>query len=330
VTTRSPIAALVFVVAMLGGAVPSARATTTTTKVIPTQKSSLFSVRASNGYYLEFKAVPEGLGGTAEVTVEAAFEREDELRKVTYSTQGRLFGDGGFEAKFPGIGRVAMHFKQESAHKIPYDGGPYCGEGVIKTRRGVFVGSVGFHGLDGFTTASSRRAAGLISVTARQVCQVPVAQAPEPTPAPQAPLATRSARIYASGQIGPAAVSFSSTGSNIDETGFGAGGLPTIDFEAFYKSELRGMRVIARVYADRPRSTDFSIPVPVGALTDATITPPKPFSGSGIFHLETPTSASWSGDLAAAIPGVGVVPLTGPGMTVQLCEESCAPAPTDP
>jgi hypothetical protein len=328
VTARSPIALLVFVVAMLGGTVPSALAATKT-EVTPAQKSSSFVIRASNHFYLEFKAVPEGLAGGAEVTIEASSESHEEVfRSVTYSTQGKLFGDGGFEATFPGIGRVTMHFKQKTAHKTPVDDGPYCREGEITNRRGVFVGSVAFHGNAGFTTAKARRVDGYLVETARLVCHVPVSKAPERTPAPEAPLPTRSATIYASGPGGPAAVTFSSAGSNIDQPGFGAGGLPTIDFQATYRSELRGMGVAARVYVTNPRSTYFSIPAPVGALTDATIAPPKPFSGSGIFHLETPTTASWTGDLAVAMPGIGVVPLTGPGITAQLCEEACAPGPT--
>ncbi len=327
-SVRSLIAVLVFVVAMLVGAAPSALATTTT-KVTPAQRVSSFVIRASNHYYLEFKAVPEGRGGAAKVTVEASSEHPEEvLRSVTYSTQGKLFGDGGFEAKLTGVGRVGVHFKQETASKTPVDDGPYCPEGLMTTRRGVFVGSVNFRGKAGFTKAKARRADGHLLETARLVCHVPVASAPEQTRAPEVPLPTRSATIYASGPSGPAAITFSSAGSNIDQSGFGAGGLPTINFQATYKSELRGMGVAARVYVTSPRSTFFSIPVPVGALTDATIAPPKPFSGSGIFHLETPTSASWTGELAVAMPGVGTVPLTGPGITAQLCEESCAPAPT--
>jgi hypothetical protein len=334
VTARSPIAVLVFVVAMLGGAVPSALAAAKA-EVHPAQSTSSFYLRGTNHYYVDFEAVPEGRGGAAEVKAEASFERyKDEFLNVTYSTQGRLFGDGGFEAKFPGIGRVKVHFKEETAHQTHYDEGPYCGDRVITNRRGAFVGFAGFHGKAGFTTAKARRGDGQIRETARQVCHLPNApkaasvSAPTPTPAPEAPPPERSATINASGRSGAAAVHFSSVGANIDETGFGAGGLPTIDFEANYKSELRGMGVTASAYVDSPTSDAFSIPSPVGALADATIAPPKPFSGTGIFHLETPTSASWTGDLAVALPGVGTVPLTGPGITAQLCEESCAPAST--
>lgn len=326
-TARSPIAVLVFVVAMLVGAVPSALAATKT-EVTPARKSSIFVIRGSNHYYLEFKAVPEGSGGAAEVTVEASSERSEEVfRNVTYSTQGKLFGDGGFEATFPGVGRVGVHFKQKAAHKTPVDDGPYCPEGEMTNRRGVFVGSVAFQGNAGFTAAKARRTDGYLIETARLVCQVPVVTASTPPPETQAPLPTRSATIYASGPSGPAAVTFSSAGSGIDQPGFGAGGLPTIDFQATYKSELAGMGISARVYVTNPRSTFFSVPAPAGALTDATIAPPKPFSGSGIFHLETPTTASWTGELAVAMPGLGKVPLTGPGITARLCEEACAPAP---
>jgi hypothetical protein len=332
VTAGSRIAILVFVVAMLGGAVPSALAATKT-KVFPAQTNSSFVIKASNHYYVEFKAVPEGRAGAATVSVEASFERyKDELLSVTYSTRGRLFADGGFEARFPGIGRVRVHLREQTTHKSSYEGGTGCTDGEVTTRRGVFVGSAGFHGKAGFTMAKADRAEGQVRETKRQVCRVSVAPEAEeaPAPAPTTPTGSRSAMITASGQSGPATVTFHSIGSGINEPGIGAGGMPTIDFEATYKSELRGMGVTATAYLDSAGSDAFSIPAPVGALTDATIAPPKPFSGSGIFHLETPTSASWTGDLAVAMPGVGTVPLTGPGITARLCEESCAPAPTGP
>jgi hypothetical protein len=311
------------------GAAPSTALAATRTEVTPAHTSSSFFLRASNRYYLEFEAVPEGRAGAAEVTVGASYERyKDELLSVTYSSRGRIFGDGGFEAKFPGIGRVRVRFKEETAHKVRYEGGTGCGDEVITTRRGVFVGFAGFHGKAGFTTAMARRGDGQIRETARQVCHRPVAPEVEEAPTPEVPPPTRSATIFASGKSGPAAVTFSSAGARIDEPGGTGSGLPTIDFNATYKSKLRGMGVTARVYVDSAHSNLFSVPTPIGALTDATIEPPKPFSGSGIFHLETPTIASWTGDLAVAMPGVGTVPLAGPGITARLCEASgCVPTP---
>jgi hypothetical protein len=327
VSSGPPLAFIAIALAVLVGAAPSALGATRT-KVYPAQTSNSFVIKGTNHYYVEFKAVPEGRGGAATVSVEASFERyKDEFLDVTYSTRGRIFDDGGFEARFPGIGRVKVHFKNQKTARSTFDGGPDCPAEVITTRRGVFVGSATFHGKAGFTMAKARRADGQTRHTTRQVCQVPIAAEERPAPDLSNPILSRSAMITVSGQSGPVAVTFHSIGSGIDEPGIGAGGLPTIDFEATYKSRLRGMGVTGYAYVDSGGSEAFSVPAPVGALTDATIAPPKPFSGSGTFHLENPTTASWTGDLAVAIPGVGAVPLTGPGITAQLCEVACAPAP---
>ena len=54
-------------------------------------------------------------------------------------------------------------------------------------------------------------------------------------------------------------------------------------------------------------------------LAEATVAPPAPFSGSATFHLDDPKTASWTGDLAVEMPGLGKVSLTGDGIEAGLC-----------
>jgi hypothetical protein len=320
-----PVLALVAVLALLAAAAPSATAAVKT-KIEPRHTTSSFSLRASNRYYVEFQAVPEGRRGAAKVTVEVSHERyKDELISVTYTTRGRFFRDGGFEAKLPGLGRVAVHFKQTKSHQFSFAGPTGCTRDVYTVHRGSFVGYAAFHGKGGFTVAKARRAEGRILETSREVCHVSSHPEPEEPPAPEVPVQFRQASIFASGQSGPAAVTFETSGPRQDQ-GISVSGLPTIVFEATYRSELRGMGVSARVYVDSDDSRFLSVPTPIGTLTDATVTPPSPFSGTGVFHLETPTTASWSGELAVALPGIGDVPLTGPAITARLCEDSTCTA----
>jgi hypothetical protein len=60
---------------------------------------------------------------------------------------------------------------------------------------------------------------------------------------------------------------------------------------------------------------------PSGPLTAATVEPPAPFTGSAAFALTSPTSDTYSGDLAVELPGVGAVPLTGPAIAAGLCRD---------
>jgi hypothetical protein len=89
------------------------------------------------------------------------------------------------------------------------------------------------------------------------------------------------------------------------------------------------MEVFAAVSRDSG-SNRFSVPTPIGTLTDATVEPPAPFEGSAAFHLESPTQASWTGDLSVDLPGIGKVALAGPGTSADLCEQNACTATLAP
>ncbi|MGN6815689.1 MAG: hypothetical protein ACTHK3_06335 [Solirubrobacterales bacterium] len=65
----------------------------------------------------------------------------------------------------------------------------------------------------------------------------------------------------------------------------------------------------------------------------AALEPVTPFAGSASYSAASEAPASWSGDLSIPLPGVGTVPLTGPGFSAELCRafaaseaEDCSPA----
>jgi hypothetical protein len=62
----------------------------------------------------------------------------------------------------------------------------------------------------------------------------------------------------------------------------------------------------------------------VGFPESATVQPPKPFSGSANFAVQNPHAASWTGDLAVELPGIGEVRLAGPSFKSEIClAEDC-------
>jgi hypothetical protein len=66
---------------------------------------------------------------------------------------------------------------------------------------------------------------------------------------------------------------------------------------------------------------------------DATLEPPPPFEGTGVFHFEPGRSvfdgtATWEGSLTVVFPGTEEIPLAGPKVEAELCVlEGCAPGP---
>jgi hypothetical protein len=313
------------VVALLAAIAVAAVLAATSSAAGPPRLDSSFYLRGSNRFGVEFRAVPVGHGGAAKVTVEATKERyKDELLSVAYSRRGRLLAGGGFEAKLPGLGRVAVRFHQRKVHKIDFTDNEGCVERITTIRDGTFVGTAAFHGPGGFTTAKASRAVGQIRETRNRRCEEKAKPTPKPStegaPPAEMPPQLRSASIYASGKSGGDAITFETSGPREVEGGTGSG-LPTVDFEATDLTHFHGMRAFARDYVDSAHSEYLSVPTPAGTLTEATTTPPPPFSGAGDFRLEGTTGA-WSGDLAATFPGLGKVRLTGGGITAKLCEDT--------
>lgn len=69
------------------------------------------------------------------------------------------------------------------------------------------------------------------------------------------------------------------------------------------------MTVRRSVLARAPTS-DFTFDT---ALDSASIDPVAPFTGTANFHRNADGTTSWSGSLAAPLPGLGTASLAGPG-----------------
>lgn len=53
-------------------------------------------------------------------------------------------------------------------------------------------------------------------------------------------------------------------------------------------------------------------------LRTATVDPPLPFAGEGVFHRAAPSARRWTGNLTVDLPGRLNLPLTGPNLPVRL------------
>lgn len=280
--------------------------------IVPAATTSSFGLPGSNGYFVEFKAARDR--GSTTVSVTAARQRgKVQLQSVEYSVHGRLGKGGAIEARLPGLGRVAVEFEQAKVERSRFAGSPSCSGRAPLVRRGVFHGTIAFQGEDGFTAVHRRSATGMVRETFPQTCrEVEI----EPSGSRGTP---NNQSLFAGGPSGEGTISFSAAGPRPIPGPPPRTGLPTVQFDLSYATELRGMRISARAVA-ASGSDRFSVTAPAGAPTDATLEPPAPFEGNATFHLESPTAASWTGDLSANLPGIGPVALTGPGIAATLCE----------
>jgi hypothetical protein len=112
-------------------------------------------------------------------------------------------------------------------------------------------------------------------------------------------------------------LAFSSFASDFPGTG------PIADFSATYTHRRGKLTVFASTRALGEEKGLFSLTAPEGTPTEATVDPPAPFSGSATFKLESPTTASWTGDLSVEIPTLGTVRLAEAGWWAGACAASC-------
>jgi hypothetical protein len=308
-------------VGLLG--LPATGSATTRARIEPPTTMSSFALDGSDGFFIEVEARSSGARTAPKVTVEAVKERyKVERVGIAYSATGRWLGDGGFAAKLPGVGRIAVHFEETRRHRVRVIDN--CQGPPMRLRKGDYRGTIRFRGDRGFTTLHARTASGQVRETFRQTCHETVA---EPG-VEEEPLGPYPPSLRAAGPVEGGSAYFYAAGPPAAEPPVSSGGIPTVAFEARYLTRRPGLDLRAITYLGTGSYT-FHVPGwPGGPLTDAIAEPPKPFTGKGVFHLESPTTSSWTGGLAIDFPGLGRVPLTGPGFGSELCENlTCGGAP---
>lgn len=306
---------ILIAVGVLLGLQATGASATERTRIKPPTTTSSFALRASGRYWVEATATSNGWHKAPTVTVEAVEERyKVEQVTVAYSTRGRwLDNDGGFAAKLPGLGRIAVRLDETSAHLMGRPSGCKGPETVL--RRGTFHGTIAFRGQRGFTTVHGSSARGQIRETFRLTCRETVY---EPV-IEEGPPGASTPTIRATGSTADGTASFSVAGPPETEPPTTTAGIPTLLFGATYRTRWNGLDVLATTSVSTG-SYRYRVPGWPAIRTDAIAEPPTPFTGKGIFHLESPTASSWSGGLGIDFPGIGHVPLTGPTFSAQLCE----------
>jgi hypothetical protein len=263
-----------------------------------------FMLRGSNGYRITISAEPEGRPGNVQLSAES------HSGDVQYSAPAKVTGST-IKARFGKLGRVSVRF-EPSGRKRNVRVPKKCMKGrpsVVTSRLGTFVGTIEFHGEDGYTRVSARSARGGIGD--------PLANTPQKLQCDfHESGAEHKLELESVGLDGAppgAGVSFSAfrlfgNFSHLirpDESSPPPGGRYLFLVLA---SEKVGRMSILRTAGALGEFQDFVFD---SALTTATVEPPPPFTGSGNFLRNADGSTSWTGTLAVPLPGLGTVGLTG-------------------
>jgi hypothetical protein len=215
------------------------------------------------------------------------------------------------------LGEVLLRFKPSS--RVRQTSLPRCLDSelpVALATLGTFVGTFRFRGEGGYTEAFTHRVAGspgdsYPSLKSRMACWRPTAAERREEREAVALSASRSGILFVAARFSP-----------VMAFGLGGYGPPSPERRWFFQV-LQGDTVLA----DGEPLSILRLAGVVGpssafifddALTSATVTPPPPVSGAGAFQRNADGSTTWTGRLSVTLPGLGMVPLTGPGSKAEL------------
>jgi hypothetical protein len=263
-------------------------------------RTTEFTLPATHGYRISVSGTssdPLGLN----VWVEAAKGQRYAIRYMLHGTSSE---NGRVKAKLPGVGRIAVRFEERKVGRRPVPDN--CKGRPEIVRRGVFRGTIKLRGEQGYTSTHRSSARGEVTESFRQACDEPEPTGREPR---------LQALLLAGGEAEGRMISFGAL--KID---FGRRLGKATAYSASSTTLHDGMIVRTDVLA-KDDGAGFSTPGPSGNLENATVKPPRPFTGSATFHLDSPRSSSWEGTLSVEMPGIGEVPLAGPEFWSALCED---------
>jgi hypothetical protein len=285
----------------------------------PAEVAAYLQMRGSHGFDFDLFVFPHrGVVLSVSKTLpEAGSESVSYSSSSHDATVGTLKGRD-LNLKFGHLGHFRARFVPGRTRiERPQRG---CEGGSSIEEKGVFVGSFDFDGERGYTSLHASRVQGSVSRIGAARCVVD-----EPTRHPGREKARRAHeekeregefRLLAGDEKAGTTLQ-----ANRREGPDGAK-TATTSFSASLNEKVGDLQIsrFASILAFGSGATSvFQTPNLVEPLAEATIEPPAPFYGSATFSLESPKSASWTGDLAVALPGVAPVSLTGHGIEAGLC-----------
>jgi hypothetical protein len=280
---------------------------------LPASHLAQIKLDGTHGYQLTLE-VSSGGRAAAKGLLSLSASRGHE--SAQYMTRQRVhFGsDDSIRARLPGVGRIDLGFEPRHTERRPVP--RFCSGRAPTEANGVFRGHLDLRGRQGFTEVNLRSVSGTVDRDYRESCVVPHHPHSDAVTIPGEGEAELPLDVSAVAKQGKRSLGFFAT-----ELGARGEGLGLI-VAAFAATSEHGVTFTA-VDFFRAAAKAWDVP-DRDSLSQATVAPPAPFSGSAAFTLLAPHESSWTGDLAATLPGFGRVSLAGPQFKSSLCEgERC-------
>lgn len=280
------------------------------------------SAAAKPGYKVKPKSLhlrlelPASKGYTA--SIETSGHRQVVLRLAkggvvaTYTALGRVTRKH-IEASFGSFGHVSLRFHGKRVYR-PKNLLSFlykrCKGRESVGERGIFVGGILFEGDRGFARARAHRVAGVAIRSYRQVCKSGFRAGDSATASASAiKPSEEDLFLLAQAKGGGVHRSFLGYKSPLLGVTFAVGSERTkLGRVGILKSGISITK--PRAIWISPRSEE---------PTTAKVKAAGPFEGSASYLQEGEGPPTWSGTLAARLPGSGLVPLTGPEFEVEIC-----------
>ncbi len=247
----------------------------------------VFTVNSSNGYSIVVLGARAKGKRPARVTMYVS--RPGQL--AIYSKPARVTR-AGMWASFGKLGRVAMRFHPSGKFALEQ---PPCERQKIIFRSGFYAGSIVFHGEEGYTGLTARRAKADLRFFLGALCP---------------------GSLKSVGRGPGADLSVEPRGQ---KSGFGFEAIKNgPDNPTYYGAvvrEKRGPTLIYRAAGGTAKSSAFDYD---NSLSKAIVSLPEPFSGTAIFQRGAGGTNSWLGDLSVDLPGRSDLPLAGSGFKAKL------------
>ena len=274
-----------------------------------------FTLPATNGYTVTVSA-SDGQGRSGDVELTATRGAES----ASYSVTGTVTA-AGFSASFGRLGRLAVRFRPSGrvrhrrlSHRCFPERPP-----LVSSRLGDFRGTIRFDGEHDYTELLAHRASGGLGDPDSNTAKLPGCE--YRASKAQRVREERAVTLQASNPDPPVSLLVSKSFGQFAELP-APSGTPPGERDLFLAlcleapNGLKGPRkiLILRTAAALAPTADFSF---APDLSQATLTPPPPFSGSASFQRAA-TGPTWSGDLGVSLPGLGTVSLSAPGTKAQL------------
>lgn len=252
------------------------------------------TLRGSNGYQVEIESFRSG-----KVTLTAQKETGFGGFVATYAVKGQS-DERGLKADFGQLGRIAVHIRRQRPTRF-----------AVESVR--LEGRIEFHGEQGFTSVSLRRARGAVSRTFKRAC--PGRSSGRQPRASHADISSDGG-ARETGLVAAELTSNRAVSMEVRSGPFSGG--KAIFALVSLEERREGMRIErGTIYSSR-LGTVSATPPGTGPLS-GNVALPYPFSGTAAFSRDSDSPTSWSGDLAVSMPGAPNVPLTGPGFSAVAC-----------